>query len=149
MNERHRGGAPGKEVITFDEIDFAIDRLQVGMQKPSTQGFQNKDAVARKRQELVAWHEAGACRHGGLDSWHDGVAKVTIVPRTNGAGGFTLFTPPKTGWRADYRHSYKFLKSQLSVALGGASPKNWLWDGRTSRRARRTTCSRSATSRAA
>ena len=42
-----------KDVITFDEIDFAIDRLQVGMQKPSTQGFQNKDA-ARKRQELVA-----------------------------------------------------------------------------------------------
>merc|ERR1719261_2340603 len=56
-----------KEVITFDEIDFAIDRLQVGMQKPSTQGFQNKDA-ARKRQELVAWHEAGHAAMAALRS---------------------------------------------------------------------------------
>merc|ERR1711871_435057 len=77
-----------KDVITFDEIDFAIDRLQVGMQKPSTQGFQNKDA-ARKRQELVAWHEAGHAVMAALTPGYDGVAKVTIIPRTNGAGGFT------------------------------------------------------------
>merc|ERR1740115_706285 len=106
-----------KDVITFDEIDFAIDRLQVGMQKPSTQGFQNKDA-ARKRQELVAWHEAGHAVMAALTPGHDGVAKITIIPRTNGAGGFTLFTPSED--RLDSgMYSYKFLKSQLSVALGG------------------------------
>merc|ERR1719261_1087078 len=46
------------------------------------------------------------------------VTKVTIIPRTNGAGGFTLFTP--TEERSDsgmYTQSY--LKSQLVVALGG------------------------------
>jgi len=106
-----------KDVITFDEIDFAIDRLQVGMQKPSTQGFQNKDA-ARKRQELVAWHEAGHAVMAALTPGYDGVAKITIIPRTNGAGGFTLFTPSED--RLDSgMYSYKFLKSQLSVALGG------------------------------
>merc|ERR1712216_171703 len=81
-----------KDIITFDEIDFAIDRLQVGMQKPSIQGFQNKEN-ARKRQELVAWHEAGHAVMAALTPGYDGVAKVTIIPRTNGAGGFTLFTP--------------------------------------------------------
>jgi len=106
-----------KEVITFDEIDFAIDRLQVGMQKPSTQGFQNKDA-ARKRQELVAWHEAGHAVMAALTPGYDGVAKVTIIPRTNGAGGFTLFTPSEDRMESGL-YSYKFLKSQLSVALGG------------------------------
>jgi len=106
-----------KDVITFDEIDFAIDRLQVGMQKPSTQGFQNKDA-ARKRQELVAWHEAGHAVMAALTPGYDGVAKVTIIPRTNGAGGFTLFTPSEDRMESGL-YSYKFLKSQLSVALGG------------------------------
>merc|ERR1711871_1745061 len=101
-----------KEVITFDEIDFAIDRLQVGMQKPSTQGFQNKDA-ARKRQELVAWHEAGHAVMAALTPGYDGVAKVTIIPRTNGAGGFTLFTPSEDRMESGL-YSYKFLKSQLS-----------------------------------
>merc|ERR1711943_157545 len=110
-----------KEVITFDEIDFAIDRLQVGMQKPSTQGFQNKDA-ARKRQELVAWHEAGHAVMAALTPGYDGVAKVTIIPRTNGAGGFTLFTPSEDRMESGL-YSYKFLKSQLAVALGG--PVAW------------------------
>merc|ERR1719263_1561662 len=106
-----------KEVITFDEIDFAIDRLQVGMQKPSTQGSQNKDA-ARKRQELVAWHEAGHAVMAAFTPGYDGVAKVTIIPRTNGAGGFTLFTPSEDRMESGL-YSYKFLKSQLAVALGG------------------------------
>jgi cell division protease FtsH len=106
-----------KDVITFDEIDFAIDRLQVGMQKPTTQGYQNKEN-ARKRQELVAWHEAGHAVMAALTPGYDGVAKVTIIPRTNGAGGFTLFTPSEDRMESGL-YSYKFLKGQLAVALGG------------------------------
>merc|ERR1712017_14336 len=106
-----------KDVITFDEIDFAIDRLQVGMQNPSTQGFQNKDA-ARKRQELVAWHEAGHAVMAALTPGYDPVAKVTIVPRSNGAGGFTLFTPSEDRMDGGM-YSYRYLVAQLAVALGG------------------------------
>ena len=100
-----------KDVITFDEIDFALDRLTVGMQK--TTGTSNKD-----RQKLVAYHEAGHAVMAALTPDYDTVAKVTIIPRTNGAGGFTLFTPSDD--RLDSgMYSMKYLKSQLSVALGG------------------------------
>merc|ERR1719506_1665491 len=100
-----------KEVITFDEIDYALDRLTVGMQK--TTGTSNKD-----RQKLVAYHEAGHAVMAALIPDYDTVAKVTIIPRTNGAGGFTLFTPSDD--RLDSgMYSMKYLKSQLSVALGG------------------------------
>ena len=75
-----------KDVITFDEIDYALDRLQVGMQK--TTGMQYP-----ARQKLVAYHEAGHAVAGLLTPDYDMVTKVTIIPRTNGAGGFTLFTP--------------------------------------------------------
>merc|ERR1712144_187028 len=49
---------------------------------------------------------------------YDTVAKLTIIPRSNGAGGFTLFTPDESRSESGL-YSLKFLKGQLAVALGG------------------------------
>ena len=49
---------------------------------------------------------------------YDNVTKVTIIPRSNGAGGFTLFTPSEERIETGL-YSFRYLKSQLSVALGG------------------------------
>jgi len=43
---------------------------------------------------------------------------VTILPRTNGAGGFTLFTPSEERMSSGL-YSKNYLESQLAVALGG------------------------------
>merc|ERR1711966_318223 len=92
-------------------IDFAIDRITVGMQK--TTGTQFKS-----RQKLVAYHEAGHAVMGLLAPDYDLVTKVTIVPRTNGAGGFTLFTPSEERLESGM-YSKRYLEAQLVVALGG------------------------------
>jgi len=100
-----------KTEITYDEIDYAIDRQQVGMQKETGMSFPN-------RQRLVAYHEAGHALMGAMVPDYDLVTKVTIVPRSNGAGGFTLFTP--TEERLDSgMYSQRYLEGQLAVALGG------------------------------
>merc|ERR1719359_267361 len=70
------------------------------------------------RQKLVAYHEAGHAVMGLLEPDYDDVTKVTILPRTNGAGGFTLFTPPEERLETGM-YSKRYLKSQLAVALGG------------------------------
>merc|ERR1719161_2671833 len=44
--------------------------------------------------------------------------KVTIIPRSGGAGGFTLFTPPEERLESGM-YSFRYLCSQLTVALGG------------------------------
>merc|ERR1719181_212352 len=75
-----------KTEIEYSQIDFAIDRVTVGMQKTTGTSFP-------ARQRLVAYHEAGHAVAGLLTPDYDMVTKVTIIPRTNGAGGFTLFTP--------------------------------------------------------
>merc|ERR1719269_458105 len=75
-----------KTEITYEEIGYSIDRITVGMQKKTGMSFPN-------RQRLVAYHKAGHAVCGLLTPDYDMVTKVTIVPRTNGAGGFTLFTP--------------------------------------------------------
>ena len=48
-----------KEIIEWDDVDWAIDRVTVGMEKP------NKDALVQDI-ELVAFHEAGHAIMGAL-----------------------------------------------------------------------------------
>merc|ERR1712094_117691 len=67
---------------------------------------------------LVAYHEAGHGVMAALIPGYDTVAKLTIIPRSNGAGGFTLFTPDESRSESGL-YSLKFLKGQLAVALGG------------------------------
>merc|ERR1719428_2671956 len=100
-----------KTEIGYEEIDYSIDRVTVGMQK--TTGMQYKG-----RQQLVAYHEAGHAVAGLLTPDYNMVTKVTIIPRTNGAGGFTLFTPSEERLESGM-YSKKYLKGQLAVALGG------------------------------
>merc|ERR1719159_1049024 len=100
-----------KTEISYDEIDYSIDRVTVGMQKTTGTSFP-------ARQRLVAYHEAGHAIMGCLSPDYDLVTKVTIIPRTNGAGGFTLFTPTEERLESGL-YSKSYLESQLAVALGG------------------------------
>merc|ERR1719517_238862 len=100
-----------KTEISYGEIHYAIDRLTVGLQKTTGVSFPN-------RQLLVAYHEAGHAVMGLLEPDYDMVTKVTILPRTNGAGGFTLFTPPEERLESGM-YSKRYLEAQLAVALGG------------------------------
>jgi cell division protease FtsH len=101
----------GKTEIGYEEVDYAIDRITVGMQKQTGTQFPT-------RQKLVAYHEAGHAVMGLLLPDYDMVTKVTIIPRTSGAGGFTLFTPTEERLESGM-YSKKYLCSQLAVALGG------------------------------
>jgi cell division protease FtsH len=101
----------GKKEIGYEEVDYAIDRQTVGMEKTTGTSFP-------ARQKLVAYHEAGHAIMGLLTPDYDLVTKVTIVPRTSGAGGFTLFTPPEERLESGM-YTKKYLQAQLAVALGG------------------------------
>jgi len=99
-----------KDIIEWDDVDWAIDRVTVGMEK------KNKDAMVEDI-ELVAFHEAGHAIVGGLLPEYDTVTKISIVPRTSGAGGLTFFSPLED--RTDNVVTRHYLESQLAVAWGG------------------------------
>tara|TARA_Y100000389_G_scaffold187118_1_gene208210 strand:- start:5647 stop:7434 length:1788 start_codon:yes stop_codon:yes gene_type:complete len=98
------------DYITYEDIDFALDRITVGIQKQLPR--------FKEQNKLVAYHEAGHTLMAALSLDYDNVTKVTIIPRSNGAGGFTLFTPSEERIETGL-YSFRYLKSQLSVALGG------------------------------
>jgi cell division protease FtsH len=98
--------------ISYSEIDEALDRLTLGLLRPTAGGG------AEARQRLMACHEAGHAVMGLLCDGYDSVSKVTIVPRGGKAGGLTLFTPLPDRIESGL-YSLRHLKHRLAVALGG------------------------------
>jgi cell division protease FtsH len=101
-----------KQVIDWVDVDAALDRIMVGLEKKGGWG----DATRMK--EIVAYHEAGHAIAGALIPDYDMVQKVTIIPRSNGAGGLTFFSPSESRLQSNL-YSRQYLEAQLAVALGG------------------------------
>jgi len=102
-----------KTTVGWTEIDSAVDRIMVGLEK---KGGTSEQSAQRK--ELVAFHEAGHAIVGSLMPDYDMVQKITIIPRSNGAGGLTFFSPADSRLESGL-YSKQYMESQLAVALGG------------------------------
>merc|ERR1712232_1420040 len=90
MNEAAISAARlGKSTIGWEQIDSAVDRQMVGLEKKGGN-------PQMKQKELVAFHEAGHAIVGALVPDYDQVQKITIIPRSNGAGGLTFFAPQES-----------------------------------------------------
>jgi cell division protease FtsH len=100
----------GKKIIGKKEVADALDRITVGLTKAGS--------VCEANKKILAYHEAGHAVMASQVPGYDEVSKVTIVPRSNGAGGFTAFTPSAERLEMGL-YSYSYLKGQLAVALGG------------------------------
>jgi cell division protease FtsH len=78
-----RRGAPH---VTMQDVTSALERVVAGMERKGR-------LLNRKERETVAWHEMGhalaAARLPGADPVH----KVSIIPRTIGALGYTMTRP--------------------------------------------------------
>ena len=114
MNEAAISAARlGKSTVGWEQIDGAVDRIMVGLEKKG-----GTSTLSMKQNELVAYHEAGHAVVGALIPDYDQVQKISIIPRSNGAGGLTFFAPQESRLEAGL-YSRQYLESQLAVALGG------------------------------
>jgi cell division protease FtsH len=97
--------------ITHYDIDEAMDRVTIGVQKKSNLWSGNK-------KEVVSVHEAGhAVAMAFTQHYSQQVRKVTIVPRSGGVGGFTSSTPKDDGHSS--LKTREELESELIVSFGG------------------------------
>merc|ERR1719469_1657736 len=114
MNEAAISAArAGKSTVGWEQIDNAVDRIMVGAEKKG-----GISTLSTRQNELVAYHEAGHAVVGALIPDYDQVQKISIVPRSNGAGGLTFFAPQEGRLEAGL-YSKQYLESTLAVALGG------------------------------
>merc|ERR1712157_408366 len=99
--------------VGWEDIDGSVDKIMVGLEKKGAAAAQ-----VTRQKELVAYHEAGHAIVGALMPEYDQVQKITIIPRSNGAGGLTFFAPSE-GRLNSGMYSRQYLESQLATALGG------------------------------
>ena len=95
------------EKVTMNDFDLAIERVVAGLQRQTP--------LTPEVRKKVAFHESGhalvACYLPGSDPVH----KVSIIPTTKGALGYTMQMPTED----QYLISESELKNRMAVMLGG------------------------------
>ena len=77
----------GRKFVNQSDLFEAFERVAVG-------GKEKKDRVmSDKERKIVSYHEVGHALVSALQKNTEPVQKITIVPRTMGALGYTLQTP--------------------------------------------------------
>uniref|UniRef100_A0A0N5AK12 AAA domain-containing protein n=1 Tax=Syphacia muris TaxID=451379 RepID=A0A0N5AK12_9BILA len=120
-----QAGSNNKSCVTIAEIDFALNRVLAGAEKRS-------QVMQKEEKRTVAFHEAGHVLAGWLLKHTDALLKVSIVPRTSAALGFSkynqgdrlLFSKEEVYYTdiSSYRE-YSFWKMQYSMKFYGMSEK--------------------------
>jgi len=98
----------GAELIEPDDITTAYYTALAGSEKKDRSGIREQERT------ITAWHESGHALAATLLNPENRVAKVTIIPTTNGAGGFCVnILPERMYW------TKKELEQQIMVNLAG------------------------------
>ncbi len=98
----------GRQCVTQSDLFESIEVVIAGKEK--------KDRImGPKEKRLVAYHEVGHALVSALQKDAEPVQKITIVPRTMGALGYTLQTPEEE----KYLQTRAELEAQLVTYMGG------------------------------
>ena len=106
--------------ITFINILDAFEKIQIGLPVDNS----NLDPEIK---ELVAYHEAGhsLCALYFQNAFN--FSKATIRATSNGAGGYTLFTPIE---KFNSYPTKKYMLAQLVVSMGGRAAEQVLYQNK-------------------
>ena len=97
----------GHEKVQLIDLIGAVDRVLCGMEKKNS-------VMSQAEKRRIAYHEAGHAIVGWVSEHVDPMLKVTIVPRANGALGFTQNLPKEVPL-----YSQDEMKEMLVQLMGG------------------------------
>ncbi len=106
----------GRNAISIDDIDEAIDRRIAGPAKTSR-------ALNDHERKIIAFHEAGHAIIGIKNPHSDKVQKITIIPRGN-TGGHVRMTPEEDRFLL----TKKELEARIVGYLGGRTSEEVFFD---------------------
>ena len=95
------------ETVNMEDFDLAIERVIAGLQR--------KMPLRRDVKRKVAYHEGGHALVAQLLPHTDPVHKVSIIPTSKGALGYTMQMPEED----QYLMGESELKEKMAVMLGG------------------------------
>ena len=111
----------GRNRVTQTDILESVDVVIAGEKKKST-------VLSEHEKEVVAYHETGHAIVAAVQDGKKPVSKITIVPRTGGALGFTMQTEEDEHYLTT-REEYK---QQIAVLCGGRAAEELIFGQMTS-----------------
>jgi len=98
----------GRQAVNQEDLLVSFETVIAGAEKKNT-------VLSDTEKRLVAYHEVGHALVSALEKRDMPVSKITIVPHTDGALGYTLYLPEEE----KYLSTRDELLSQLRGILGG------------------------------
>ena len=100
----------GRKLVIQEDLEDAVELIIAGKEK--------KDTIMNDRElKTVAYHEVGHALVAAMLNNTDPVHKITIVPRTMGALGYTMQLPEEE----KYLLTKEEMTEQIAVMFGGRS----------------------------
>ncbi len=98
----------GRKAVNQDDLLVSFEVVIAGTEKKNT-------VLTDTEKRIVAYHEVGHALVAALEKHTEPVTKITIVPHTSGALGYTMYTPEEE----KYLSSRDELLVDLRSTLGG------------------------------
>ena len=107
----------GRKEVIQEDLEEAIEKTIAGLQK--------KNRLINKKERLtVAYHETGHALTAAFTEGSDPVQKISIIPRSIGALGYTLQTPTEDRFLL----TRKELIGKIDVLLGGRAAEQIIFN---------------------
>ena len=98
----------GRKAVNQEDLLVSFETVIAGTEKKNT-------VLTDTEKRLVAYHEVGHALIAALEKDAQPVSKITIVPHTSGALGYTMQMPEEE----KYLHTCEELLTQLRTLVGG------------------------------
>ena len=98
----------GRKAVNQEDLLAAFELVIAGAEKKGS-------ALSEFEKKLVAYHEVGHAMVAYRQKHAEPVSKITIVPHTQGALGYTLHLPEED----KHLHTRDELLAQITVSMGG------------------------------
>ena len=110
----------GRQFVNQEDLMASIDTVVAGAEKKNT-------VLTETEKRLVAYHEVGHALVSTLEKKSMPVSKITIVPHTEGALGYTMYLPEEE----KYLSTKDELLGQIRGILGGRAAEQVVFNVQT------------------
>ena len=103
----------GRKLVNQEDLMVSFETVIAGTEKKNT-------VLTDMEKRLVAYHEVGHALVAALEKHSQPVSKITIVPHTSGALGYTMQMPEEE----KFLNTADELRTELCTLLGGRAAEN-------------------------
>jgi cell division protease FtsH len=110
----------GRQTVRQEDLLVSFETVIAGTEKKNT-------VLTDTEKRLVAYHEVGHALVAALEKHSMPVSKITIVPHTTGALGYTMQMPEEE----KYLHTLEELMTELRTLVGGRAAEQVVFGTKT------------------